>query len=370
MESPNYSSAGVNVAAGDEASLILYNAAKSTWQNRSGKVGDVTNFQTHFRSSRFCRLPDSVEGLCFGLNFDGIGTKIEMAERLHAYRGLAKDLLAMVCDDAAIQGAEPAVVGSILDMAKVDLNVVRELAEGMIEAAADAEVAVINGELAELPGRITGYGPSPLNWGAACLWVARQEKLERIEAVLPTDVIVGIEERGFRSNGFSLLRAIFRASFGQSWGTSESDPGTDLIRFAARPSTIYTPLILSLTGGLDNPSLPGLKSLLHITGGGIIGRFRYYCKHNHIGANLHNLIVPPPEMSDIVVLGNIDTKEAYRTWNMGTGLAAVCSNAAADKVIESARRFGCKALVIGSMTSSDELSIVYPSGETETINSL
>lgn len=368
MKQHDYTSAGVNVVAGDEASAILYDAAKQTWANRVGKLGDIQSQQTHFRSNRYFCIPEANEGLCFGVNFDGIGTKIEVAERLHSYRGLAKDLLAMVCDDASIQGAEPIVVGSILDMAKVDLNVVRELADGIVEAAADADVAVINGELAELPGRINGYGPSPFNWGAACLWAGRKEKLTGWEVPMVNDAIVGIEERGFRSNGYSLLRAIFRTNFGDSWGTAESEPGADLIRFAARPSIIYTPLIHSLSGGLDGPQLQGIRALMHITGGGIVGRLRYYCKHNSVGARLHSLLIPPPEMRDIVEIGNVDIKEAYRTWNMGIGLIAICSMSIADKVIEISGEHGLNAAVIGSIESNSSVDITYFNGAIETIN--
>jgi phosphoribosylformylglycinamidine cyclo-ligase len=365
----NYGSAGVNVAAGDLASAILYEAAKLTWRNRRGKLGDIQSLQSHFRTSRFFRIPEGHEGLCFGMNFDGIGTKIEVAERLHAYRGLGRDLLAMVCDDASIQGAEPIVVGSILDMAKVDLEVVRELAEGVVEAAAEADVAIINGELAELPNRIGGFGPSPFNWGAACLWAGRDEKLKGWgEKPLPSDVVVGIEERGFRSNGFSLLRAIFSANFGQSWGTADADHGADLIRFAARPSIIYTPLICSLTGGLNGSPVQGLRTLLHITGGGILGRLRYYCENHKIGVGLHGLLRPPPEMCDIIELGNVDIREAYRTWNMGVGLIAICSAHAADLVIDEARANGWHAAVVGAVNSSSSLEITYFDRTTESLN--
>jgi phosphoribosylformylglycinamidine cyclo-ligase len=296
------------------------------------------------------------------VNFDGIGTKVEVAERLHSYRGLAKDLLAMVCDDASIQGGEPVVVGSILDMSKVDLDVVRDLAQSMIEAAAEAEVAVINGELAELPGRITGYGPSPFNWGAACLWAAREDRLELSEDLPSDDVIVGVEERGFRCNGYSLLRAIFRASFGDAWGTTKGDPGTDLIRFALKPSIIYTPLIRSLTGGLNGDPISGVHALLHVTGGGIIGRVRYYCKHRNLGARIHELLNPPPEMCDIIGAGSVDIKEAYRTWNMGTGLLAICSRDTADEVVSAARNHGLRAAVIGSLNLGSEIEITYFNG--------
>jgi phosphoribosylaminoimidazole (AIR) synthetase len=77
MKSLDYSSAGVNVIAGDAASAILHDAAKRTWANRKGRLGEVHNLQAHFRSSRYFRVPQAHEGLCFGVNFDGLGTKVE-----------------------------------------------------------------------------------------------------------------------------------------------------------------------------------------------------------------------------------------------------------------------------------------------------
>jgi phosphoribosylaminoimidazole (AIR) synthetase len=70
-------------------------------------------------------------------------------------------------------------------------------------------------------------------------------------------------------------------------------------------------------------------------------------------------------MSDIVELGKLEIKEAYRTWNMGIGLAVICSINVVDQVFQTARQFGCKASVIGAIDAGNELSIAYPNGEIE-----
>ena len=36
-----YADSGVNIDLGDDVSKILYNAAKQTWDNRKGKLGEV-----------------------------------------------------------------------------------------------------------------------------------------------------------------------------------------------------------------------------------------------------------------------------------------------------------------------------------------
>jgi phosphoribosylaminoimidazole (AIR) synthetase len=73
-------------------------------------------------------------------------------------------------------------------------------------------------------------------------------------------------------------------------------------------------------------------------------------------------------MCDIVEMGNVDLQEAYRTWNMGVGLIAICSPTTADTVIEVAREHGCRASVIGAIASDVSLDITYFNGVTDTIN--
>jgi phosphoribosylformylglycinamidine cyclo-ligase len=285
LNSPNYRASGVDVRLGDEASRMLFEAARSTWVNRQGRFGEIKTLQAHFRTARYFDVQPVSATTCLGSNFDGIGTKIELAERLETYDGLAHDLLAMVCDDAAVQGAEPVHVGSVLDTAKVDLKIVEQVAVGLVGAAADAQVAIINGELAELPGRISGYGSSPLNWNAACFWAADREKLKSWSRATGGDVVVGVAER-----------------------------------FAAQPSIIYSRFLLSLTGGLTGAWTAGLRGIIHVTGGGLLGRALYYCHTNGVRLRIGDDLRPPQPMRDICELGGVNLDEAYRTWNMGIGL--------------------------------------------------
>src|SRR5262249_61410761 len=100
--------------------------------------------------------PDTV----MGIGFDGIGTKIEIAERLGTWNTLAFDLFAMVCDDAVVQGAEPVLIGSVLDVRTLGsttvshLDIIAQLAEGYVAAATAARVAVLTGRLAQWGDRV------------------------------------------------------------------------------------------------------------------------------------------------------------------------------------------------------------------------
>ena len=184
-----YKSAGVDIITGDKASKIMFEASKLTWKNRFENNLKIELLQKSFSGNRFIDLnnfPDAI----IGMNFDGVGTKIEIAERVGRHDSVAFDLFAMVCDDAAILGGEPILLGSIIDFNKISLKVVRELARGMVQAARLSNVAVINGEIAELGSRVNGFGECSYNWGASTIWVGRRERMLRRGLLDPNAVIV------------------------------------------------------------------------------------------------------------------------------------------------------------------------------------
>ena len=177
-----YSDSGVNVELGDNASKVLYNAAKQTWENRKGRFGEVVELFEDFSGLRGIHVGGLPQGTFMNLGFDGVGTKIELGERIGKHDTVAYDLFAMVCDDAVVRGAEPVLIGSILDVNSLGRNgeshidLVKQLATGYIGAAKAANVAVVNGEVAELGARVQGYGDFCYNWGAGIAWFARKDR--------------------------------------------------------------------------------------------------------------------------------------------------------------------------------------------------
>ena len=116
------------------------------------------------------------------MNFDTVGTKSEIAQRMNKHDTIAFDLFAMVCDDAILRGGEPILIGSNLDVNTLGrdeskLSIIKEIARGYIEAAKEANVAVINGELCQLGASVSGYSDFVYNWGAALVWFARKDKI-------------------------------------------------------------------------------------------------------------------------------------------------------------------------------------------------
>jgi len=76
----SYSSVGVDVGIEREASKILYEASRKTWDNRKGKAGEIISLQDGFSGVRYMK-GDGLKGLVIGMCMDGTGRKPEAVER-------------------------------------------------------------------------------------------------------------------------------------------------------------------------------------------------------------------------------------------------------------------------------------------------
>ena len=352
-----YSSAGVDIESGDRASRILYDAAKATWANREGRFGSVVSPFDDFSGFRAVDVSGLPSGSMMCLGFDGVGTKVELGERTGRYDTLAFDLFAMVCDDAIVRGGEPVVVGSILDVNTLSgdqVDCVQQMADGYVRAAKAAGVAVINGELAELGARVSGYGDFNFNWGAGLVWFARKDRLFSGFEIKAGDHLVGIEEKGFRSNGLSLVRKVFSDAHGNDWHSKRLGNST-LGELALEPSIIYSKAACELYGGFDQEPRCDVHGICHVTGGGLPGKLGRVLKPSGLGAVVDDPMQPPEIMLHCQELGGVDDREAYRTWNMGQGLVIITPDP--DSVRSILDEFGMTSQTIGRVVDDRGITI-------------
>jgi len=362
-EESTYADSGVNIELGDDVSKILYNAARQTWSNRKGRLGELVVPFDDFSGVRAIDVSGLPSGTLMNIGFDGVGTKMELAERVNNHRTIAHDLFAMVCDDAVVRGAEPVLIGSILDVNALEdknkkpfLEQVRQLAEGYVDAAKAANVAIVNGEVAELGNRIGGYGPFNYNWGAAVVWFANKDRMFTGHEIKEGDCLVGLRETGFRSNGLSLVRKIMKKNHGDEWHkVAWKDGKESLAEMALTPSKIYSGAVVDMFGGYDKEPKAKVHGVAHITGGGIPGKLGRMLKPSRLGADISD----PFEPSDFILytqeLGNVSDEEAYKTWNMGQGM--IISTSDPIRVIYVAENHGIEAKEIGYVKKEPGIKI-------------
>lgn len=358
-----YAASGVDVKLGDDVSEILYNAAKQTWDNRKGKLGELIVPFDDFSGVRAIDVSGLPAGTLMNIGFDGVGTKIEVAERVGDYRTVAHDLFAMVCDDAVVRGAEPVLVGSILDVnslrdknKKPFLGQIRQLAEGYISAANAAGVAIVNGEVAELGDRVGGYGPFNCNWGASVVWFANRDRMFTGMEIRAGDALVGLRENGFRSNGLSLVRKIMRDNHGDDWHGIPWKTGTATLgELVLTPSRIYSKAVVDMTGGYDGEPRVEIHGVAHITGGGIPGKLGRMLKPSGLGVMIDAPFEPSDFMLYTQALGNVADYEACRTWNMGQGMIVATPNP--NGVVDVAASHNIRGKQIGYVTKEPGIRI-------------
>ena len=355
-----YGGIGVDTAIEAKAARILYEASKQTWKNRLGTLGEVLVPFDDFSGLRYIKVDSLPKGTVMYGNSDGIATKAELAEKANRYDTLAYDLMAMVCDDAVVRGGEPALLKSVLDVNSLGqddsrLSYIQQLANGYIGAAKEAGVAVINGEIAQLNDRV-GREHFSLDWSADVTWFAHESRLITGMKIKTGDYIVGFREEGLRCNGISLVRRLLQAKYGEQW--QEAKLGNDrIIDLALKPSRIYSKAVVDMFGGYDlgRPSRAKLHGAAHISGGGIPEKLGRALKPTGLGAVISDPFEPCNLMAYCQELGNIDDREAYKTWNMGQGMLLISDSY--EDILKVAADHEIEAKVVGKITRKSGITI-------------
>jgi phosphoribosylformylglycinamidine cyclo-ligase len=341
---------GTNIDLGNKCSQIAFGWAKKTFSNRTGKAGDLKQGI----DGAFSNVID-YNGVRLGITSDGIGTKVELAERTGIYNTLGYDLVAMVVDDLAANGFEAANLSNILDVDFLDAEIVDQLMQGLAEAAEFSGISVPGGEIAELGSRIGGWGSGMhFNWCSTATGILPDELKEPIagQDIKPGDKVICLASRGFRSNGFSLLRKVLLGSFGENWHAEKYDEEYTWGEKLLTHCLIYSPLITSLIKGGKQ-----IKGIVHVTGGGIADNLNRVLKLTGSGAVLDNLFPPHEFMQKVQEMGDISEEQAYLIWNMGNGMMLIAEAGAAEELISKIAELGYDCRIAGEITAKQEIII-------------
>ncbi|MBF0360468.1 MAG: hypothetical protein HQK49_05615 [Oligoflexia bacterium] len=296
-----------------------------------------------------------------GITSDGIGTKIEIAERAGIYNTLGYDLVAMVVDDLICNGIIPLSIANVLDVDYLDANIVQELMSGLSNAAQRANIVISGGETAELgSSRINGYGKKMhFNWSATAIGYLPKGRSSIIDGknIRGGDVVIAFKENGFRSNGFTLVRKILN---GLSGGSGIEGNAWDLINIQEllTPSTIYSPLLTKI---IYEKNIP-LKGIAHITGGSFANKLGRVldigCSVGaSVGAYLDDLFAPCELMREIGRMGGLSDEVMYSYFNMGNGMLLIASKDYGDEIISMAKENNYQAQVAGEIIKERVIKI-------------
>jgi len=335
-----YEESGVNIEEGDKASRIAYEAAKKTFASRSGKVGEPV-----VQDGGFTGMMDFGD-FYLVQNNDGVGSKMLIAEALNKFDTLAYDLVAMVADDAICSGAETVSITNTIDTQKVNSDQIAQMMEGLEKVCTEQKIVIPGGEIGEMPDQVNGT-----MWNSTAVGIVTKDKVLPRQDIQSGDKIIAIKSRGFRSNGFSLIRKILSDNFGDNYVNEPYTGHPDASTWGEAvltPCLVYSRFGLDLIGGYKEPAKADIKAFIHITGGGIYNNLDRILKPLNLSATLDNLPQPHQMMLDLMKLGNVSNEEAYKVWNMGVGMLIISNEFEKIKVI--AEQHGMEVAEVGQIT--------------------
>jgi phosphoribosylformylglycinamidine cyclo-ligase len=232
------------------------------------------------------------------------------------YEDLGRDLVAAVAGDIAVMGARPLTFLDYIGVHKIEPRIVEELVRGMSAACAEAGIALVGGETAEMPAV---YAEGDLDVVGFVTGVVERERLLTGANIVAGDVVYGINSSGLHTNGFSLARKLLFEIGGYGIDARPEELGGEsLADVLLVPHANYVAPIRSL---LD-AEIP-VKGMAHITGGGLVENVPRILPEG-LGAVVDRATWgPQPVFALMQRLGNLDDLEMYRTFNMGVGLVLI-----------------------------------------------
>ena len=313
-----YRDAGVDTAEGARAVEGIRAAVRSTY--RPEVIGDIGGFGGLFSAAAFKGMADPV--MVSGT--DGVGTKLKLAQLLGRHDTVGIDLVAMCANDILVTGAEPLFFLDYVAIGKLDSERVGSIVGGIAEGCRQAGCALIGGEMAEHPGTMDA---EDYDLSGFCVGVVDRPEMIDGSKVAPGDVVLGLASSGLHSNGFSLVRRVLVDGNEAALDVPRDDlGGASLADALIAPTRIYVRTVLELLR-----SGAPVHALAHITGGGITENL-----DRVLPATCDALVArgswPVPRVIELAVeAAALPEDEAYKTFNMGIGLAVVVpAHAAAD----------------------------------------
>lgn len=330
----DYKQAGVDIEAGYKAVNLMKEHINRTM--RKEVLSDIGGFSGAFSLESFMNMknPTLVSGT------DGVGTKLKLAFLLDIHDTVGIDCVAMCVNDIVCSGAEPLFFLDYIACGKNDPSKIAAIVKGVADGCQQAGAALIGGETAEMPGF---YPENEYDMAGFAVGIVDQSNLITGKNVKERDVIIGMASSGIHSNGYSLVRQVFRMQR-SVLDTYYEALGTSLGEALLTPTKIYVKTMQGLKDGKIN-----IKACSHITGGGF-----YENIPRMLPEGMHGFVNPKSyEVHPIFKMlqkdGNISDQTMYNTFNMGIGMAIVVSQEQADQAVSIINETGEKAYILGEV---------------------
>ena len=296
----SYKKSGVNISLANKLvkhiSILSKKNVKKTKNSFEKEI--IGGFGSLFDISKI-KIKDPVIVSCT----DGVGTKIDLANKFKKFDTIGIDLVAMCINDLIVQGAKPLFFLDYIAVGKLDLSKTKKILKGIFEGCKISNCKLIGGETAEMPGI---YSKNKFDLAGFSVGVVSKKKILSKKNVNKDDVVLAIPSNGIHSNGYSLVRSILK----------NSKISNSLKKEIIKPTKIYSNEILKLTkNNLVNSSA-------HITGGGLVENLIRSIPEN-LSLNIDLSKIKITKIFKWLKSKNISDQEMIKTFNCGVGFCLI-----------------------------------------------
>ena len=296
----SYKKSGVNISLANKLvkhiSSISKKGVKKT--NKSFNKEVIGGFGSLFDISKI-KIKDPVIVSCT----DGVGTKIDLANKFKKFDTIGIDLVAMCVNDLIVQGAKPLFFLDYIAVGKLNLNKTKKILKGIFKGCDLSDCKLIGGETAEMPGI---YSKNKFDLAGFSVGIVSKKKILSKENVKDNDIVLAIPSNGIHSNGYSLVRSIIK----------DCKINNNLKKDLLKPTKIYSKEILKLT----NSNL--IASAAHITGGGLIENLLRSVPNN-LSLSIDLSKIKITKIFKWLKSKNISDQEMMNTFNCGIGFCII-----------------------------------------------
>lgn len=335
----SYKKSGVNISIANKfvnhiAKISKKNVKKTDMSFNTDNIGA---FGSAFDISNI-KIKDPVIVSCT----DGVGTKIDLANKFKKFDTIGIDLVAMCVNDLIVQGAKPLFFLDYIAVGKLNLNRTKSILKGILKGCALSNCKLIGGETAEMPGI---YSEDKFDLAGFSVGIVSKRKILNKKNVKKNNLILAVPSSGIHSNGYSLVRSILK----------KNKITKKLKKELLRPTKIYTKEILKLV------SKNLINSAAHITGGGLIENITRSIPNN-LSINIDLSKIKTKKIFKWLKSKNISNYEMLRTFNCGVGFCIIIDK----KNIKKIKRYFSKDYMpyeIGYISSNGKKLNLYNSIE-------
>ena len=244
----SYKKSGVNISLANKFVSHIGRLSRKDVKKRGNSFlkDNIGGFGSLFDLSNM-KIKDPVIVSCT----DGVGTKIDLANKFNKFNTIGIDLVAMCVNDLIVQGAKPLFFLDYLAVGKLNLKKSKKILSGIIKGCSLSDCSLIGGETAEMPGI---YSKNNFDLAGFSVGIVSQKKILNKKYVKVNDIVLAIPSNGIHSNGYSLVRAVIK----------KQQISKKIKKDLLAPTKIYSKEILKLV----EENL--INAAAHITGGGLI----------------------------------------------------------------------------------------------------